>query len=437
MIPNEILVEILSYIVYDRRIYGYKEIDYPQLLALMHVSRRFRVLLLQHEIWHDIKFDFAQFVDIYGGSTTTTSISIATTHFCRHLFSDALLRATLEVKTDWYFSSLEVVFAVLAYLPSFTKSARSIILNFAEYEGAMDRLYDCKNITRLDLQLAWIGPTPDLTEISSRLKTFRLDILNLSLNDKYDGHLRDLQGLQEYSVRQQLTSGHLEGILPTRSARTLTRLTLIRCHFLPDVTLKAFMNLKHLKTQWQPVEDSLRNLIWNLPAYLYSLETTLEIERQRVDGTDGTFDIHRKVDNLFSCPCLKNLKELCLRMLYRNENKTDDFEEYYVAMCMEMVKVLVGELRVVEKVEFWGGLDLKKVHVLGRLPNLQTLKWIVSEDVHLEGEDGIQDLSIGVREILTKWGMEVDVTIEIRPWDFEYGELLDPEGLDDWLNDGI
>jgi hypothetical protein len=66
---------------------------------------------------------------------------------------------------------------------------------------------------------------------------------------------------------------------------------------------------------------------------------------------------------------------------------------------------------------------------------LKTLKWIVSKDEHVEGKDGIQGLSIGVSDVLKKWGMEVEVTVEIRPWDLEHGKLLDPNNLDEWLDD--
>jgi hypothetical protein len=47
-------------------------------------------------------------------------------------------------------------------------------------------------------------------------------------------------------------------------------------------------------------------------------------------------------------------------MLYGREGQKDDFAEYYVEMCMEIVQQLVGNLQLVEKVELWGGLDLKK-----------------------------------------------------------------------------
>jgi hypothetical protein len=69
------------------------------------------------------------------------------------------------------------------------------------------------------------------------------------------------------------------------------------------------------------------------------------------------------------------------------------------------------------------------------LPPLKTLKWVVSEDEHVKGKRGIQDLSLRGSELLKNLGMEVGVTIEIRPWDLAHGRLLSPENLDEWLDE--
>jgi hypothetical protein len=423
-IPNEILVQILSCIIYDHTIYGYKRNGSPQLLALLHVSRRFRIFLLQH-VWLDRHFDFSEFLDIDPWATSPSRTSILTTNFCNALFSDPLLRETLKRKTDWYFPSLEVVLAVLAYVPSFTQSAHTVILEFHDVDAALYRLGDCKGMTRLDVTVASYGSTLDLDWISIFVNVLKLKIFNFNLPEMYHGHLGNLEGLEEYSVAQEGPYNFdAPGVLPMASADTLTRMTLENCRFRPDVDFKAFTSLKHLTTKGHPDDCHLRNLIADLPADLYSLDTFVDIEELRVEIVYGIVEVYRKTYNLFDCSCLKNLKEIRLGMFFDGDEEKITFPGFYVAACMEVVEKMVGKLEWLEKVELWGGLDLERVHVLSRLRNLKTLKWVVCKDRYIEGMGQTRDLSIGVSEILKNMGLEVEVTVEITLWELKTGDLL-------------
>jgi hypothetical protein len=99
------------------------------------------------------------------------------------------------------------------------------------------------------------------------------------------------------------------------------------------------------------------------------------------------------------------------------------FQSFMLQLAWRPLRKWFGILEWLEKVELWGGLGLERVHVLSRLQNLKTLKWVVCKDRYIKGMDQTQDLSIGVSEILGKKGLEVEVTVEITPWELKTGDL--------------
>jgi hypothetical protein len=56
------------------------------------------------------------------------------------------------------------------------------------------------------------------------------------------------------------------------------------------------------------------------------------------------------------------------------------FESYYIDNCMKVVTKMVENMKFLEDVELWGGLDVRRVHVLGQLQNLKRLRWVIAED---------------------------------------------------------
>jgi hypothetical protein len=85
---------------------------------------------------------------------------------------------------------------------------------------------------------------------------------------------------------------------------------------------------------------------------------------------------------------------------------------------------MVEKLECLEKVEWWGGLSLERVHVLSRLRNLKTLKWVIPKDRYVKGKESTRELGVAVSEILRKRGLNVEVKVEIKPWRLKDGNLI-------------
>jgi F-box domain len=443
-VPNEVFNLILSFIPMKEK-FSAKNDDgsshkIHQILALMHVSRQFRYAMLQHKVWHDVEFEFEdlataadddytyfnQFypttVSAFDADVAHTNLPARIANLCNALFHDSYFRQCINKKTDWSFASLDVLFAVLAYLPSFTNSAQAVVLDLEGIDVAIPRLRDCKNLVRLEIR-ADSQPSLNLSSISRFLPS--LKILEIHLPIEWTGSLEELSGLEEFllNVPQggswECSEMDFPESLPLASANTLTRMNLRKCYFSGRVSLKMFESLKHLRTIESPVDDELADLINDLPVRLCSLASAVEIPcpRTRQELEEEGMEMEEQFQ-LLSCLCLAQLKTIELSMpCNRSVPDDESFVSYYVENCMKVVSKMVDKMPLLEEVELWGGLDMNGVHVLGRLQNLKKLRWIVSEDRYVKGM-GSGDLTSQVVEIFTPMGKKVDsVIIEIAPYD--------------------
>jgi hypothetical protein len=191
-VPNELLDIIISFIPLNKS-FSYKKDDATraihQIITLMHVSRQFRVAMIQHRVWHDIDFEFENLAafpipyknckhldQVFPTKSRETiyqpvsraNLPIRIRKLCESVFGDPFFREYIKTKTRWTFLSMEVIYIVLAYLPTFIESAHTVILNL---DGRMEicLLRKCKRLVRLnylaqhnDILDSVISETPSL-----------------------------------------------------------------------------------------------------------------------------------------------------------------------------------------------------------------------------------------------------------------------------------
>jgi hypothetical protein len=170
--------------------------------------------------------------------------------------------------------------------------------------------------------------------------------------------------------------------LPTESGETLTRMNL-RIRSLPrSASLSKFTSLKHLDVERWTADARLVQLMDGLPVALSSLKATVEIPcptyAQEVGMTEMGLS---KYWGLLDCLSLARLEKICLGIHCNSTGMYDEaFESYYIDNCMKVVTKMVENMKFLEDVELWGGLDVRRVHVLGQLQNLKRLRWVIAED---------------------------------------------------------
>jgi hypothetical protein len=417
-VPNEVLDLVIysiprlddSYVTYEkdgssRRIH--------QIIALMHVSRRFRFAVLTHKFWRDINFDFVKLVATISNDdyfdqlfpvkthrapvSLNTCLSLRITNLCNLLFCNRYFLDGIKNKTAWTFRSLEVLFTVVAYLPEFRQLAQRVILFLDGTDVAINRLHHCQNLAFLII-VALAQTSMDLDRIGRCATSLRG--LHLRLPAHWAGSLKDLQGLEELSLDARMAwrdtddavvSLDYHALLPVASANTLTRMHLQWVDFPEDVTFKDFSSLKQLSTEGWPVDSGLADHIHDLPARLSSLASVIEVP--------PTANVEY---NLVECACLADLTAIRLTIEQNGDTPT------YNDDCMELVAEVVNRMKLLEEVQLAGGFDLEKIRILGQLQNLRRLRWIVREDQYPKGV-GPQDITSQVLDLLAKMGKKMEL----------------------------
>jgi hypothetical protein len=435
-VPNEVLDLIVSSIPLDGHYVRYKNDGSSrkvhQIIALMHVSRQFRFVMLQHKVWRKSNFNFNELVatasdrdykQFYPTTTNSkvvpplTNIRARTTRFCNLLFSNPYFREGIKNKTDWTFGSLEVLFSVIAYLPIFTEFAHTVILNLEALEVATPLLFQCNALVHLNV-LARNQRNIVLDDIGRFLPS--LKILKITLPAHFTGSLKGLGELEEFSLNASLPWFEKyifdeRLVLPIASAKTLTRMHLLGVVFRADASLKMFTSLKHLSTEGDPTDADLANLIYDLPVGLRSLASSVDTA-EWMEGEPP----HERYE-LVDCPCLAHLKKICLSVDCEPGYEGEILSNY-IDDCMQLVTKMVDNMQLLEEVELYGGFDIERIHVLGQLPNLRRLEWIIRADLEwivpeeqYEKCMGDQDLTSRVIEIFTRMGKEMEsMTIKVE-----------------------
>jgi hypothetical protein len=435
--PNEVLDNIISYALEDEGEFEYVENGERRrvrsVVALMHVSRRFRHAALHNSIWRERDFCFSTFMSHPSYSSHVENEQVRMTRLCAVLLNDPQFLSFLDGISGWLFLCLESLIATLAYIPSFKHCARTVTLDFndAEMDVAISRLGHCRNITELRLHSSYASNL-DLSNIATYLPQVKTLLIELPIS--FIGSLETLRNVEEFSLRGGTTYDETEdhwptAFLPFASAKTLTRLSLdldVFEFWYDSPGLPAFINLKHLTTKGYAVCENIVESLIDSPANLESLESSVYIRRPKF-SPDSRIVPHPDLEpalSLFDCRCLRHLKTIRLSILHNSKSveKNDDFPPYYVDNCMKVVERMVKRICVLEEVVLLAGCDLDRaVYLLSELENLECLTWDIPSERYLQGMKEGQNPDDVFGKGFQGQGKEVDVTIDTsRNW-----EILD------------
>src|SRR5436190_22487573 len=129
-LPNEVIHKTFSHILNSGEFRvkfqdeNGNDHNLPQILVLRSVTRRFRAIGNEADMWHKQSFDLGEL--FHSHRDTDRKNEAREGEFFKALLSDKDLVHCLERKTAWQFSSLEGLFAVLRDVPSFQQNARAI-----------------------------------------------------------------------------------------------------------------------------------------------------------------------------------------------------------------------------------------------------------------------------------------------------------------------
>lgn len=408
-----------------------------QIIALMHVSRQFRFAILQHKVWHGIQFDFIRLATIFNDDeydqhfypTTTnlksfhrcTDLPARVLKLCNVLFCDPYFREGIKRKTEWGFASLDVLFAAIAYIPTFMGSAHRVRLALEGIDVAVPRLIECRNLVELEV----FGQRQCSLDLDHFRHLKSLKILKITLPEHCVGSLEDLEGLEEFYLDE--THANLirdpQSIFPMSSAETLTRMVLRSVYIDNETSLKMFKSLKHLSTQRWPFHIPLAHLIRDLPSSLCSLEAIVRPGDEIFEDTDS--EDEDECIALLDCLCLAHLKKIRLSivLMLRRDDEESWFE--YIDDCMDVVTNVVKKLKLLEEVEIVGGLDLERIHILGQLPNLRRLRWFPGADKFINGV-GSQDPTRQVVEVFERMDRKLEL-VDIKVGSKVRDMAVDPD----------
>ena len=204
-IPNEVLEHIVSLVPWYENVKFTeegKEHVLCQVVVLLQVSRRFRRATQHPPIWHEFLFEFEGLVPDAFIDDDDHPLPANAVHrvngLCHALFADSYFVSCLQSKCDWSFSTLESLLVVQLRVPSFSKSARTVLLSLKGTDVAIHRLSTCQNLTGLHIH-GGNDASLDLSSIARyapQLKALFIDCPRMVF-----GSLSEIKGLQELALQ--------------------------------------------------------------------------------------------------------------------------------------------------------------------------------------------------------------------------------------------
>jgi hypothetical protein len=200
-IPNETLAYIIYFIPMNEFVqyctdHG-SERTIHQIIALLHVSRRFRQTKLRwDDIWHGRKLTFSSLTvptqNFYGNLIRDRDVLL-----CQALLGDTEFLDCVKEKKDWMVESLEVLSTIIDYIPSFKQFADAVVLPFEEIRDAFQRLDSCEKVAFLGVLSG--GSFWDLSVVERYLPQLR--ILKVVLHYRsFEGSFERLKNLESLSL---------------------------------------------------------------------------------------------------------------------------------------------------------------------------------------------------------------------------------------------
>jgi hypothetical protein len=213
-----------------------------QILVLMSISRRFRMIALEAEFWTSKHFDFDS---LWRYTVDPSKAALAKTSRIKALVKNDEIASRLGQKTQWKFSSSYLLDCAILNIPDFVRNIREV--DFYMDQDSLGQLSLCSRITKLTLS----GKSVNLGQIHQSCP-FLAEFAFHRWRSTYSGTINDISSLRSLNVEGSWVSYEAfpANLVPLRSASTLTHLKLTNFEKIsPEARqlLSTFTNLTHLE----------------------------------------------------------------------------------------------------------------------------------------------------------------------------------------------
>src|SRR5271170_4724929 len=123
-VPNEVLHLILSFVIIQGVLDPHPNFECHQLFVLRWVSRRFRMITNQLEIWHADEFN-DEFAYIFNCGRSNC---LKEAQFLRILLNDPELGRSLSRRTCWEFENIDLFYTIITSIPEVNQKTTNVTL---------------------------------------------------------------------------------------------------------------------------------------------------------------------------------------------------------------------------------------------------------------------------------------------------------------------
>jgi F-box domain len=251
-LPNELLREIINFLP-GHHLFWLETLDGNikwaiQILVLMSVSRRFRMIALEAEFWTCRDFDFDSLFEWRRPLDPFEAARkwLVEMNRVKALTKNNRITSHLGRKTQWTFSASYLLDFAILEIPHFRETVREITLCMPEAVKSFGKLSLCPHTTKLALSEG-VGSV-DVGQIHLSCPFLEELVIGGSLTN-YSGTLHDLSNLRSLVIHTRQAPGELPlDLIPLHSTSTLSHLELDG-RISPEAkkALSTFPNLTHFE----------------------------------------------------------------------------------------------------------------------------------------------------------------------------------------------
>ena len=363
-LPNEILQEIFA--LFDPSCTDNPVGNVRTIFKIRTVCRRFRTITNEMRFWCDDNFPLVKIVPD-GSFHRETSRDRIQNLFFKTFLKDQGLVQCLGKRSTWHFQNLATLCTIMELVPTFNTHTTSIKL-FSKDDWLTDRLNiaithlaGCTGLASLEL----IG-LEDHLRVNLNLivdSCPSICTIRLVLVDDICGTLAGLSNVMQLEVYESFTT---VGILPTKSAKTLTRLSLIYCskfiaeELFSERHIDRFVHLKSLHVS--PLSKGVYGFLIRTNIRFTDFGTVV---RRRYSFSSS------EIGSLLQAQSLRNLQQLIVFF-----DRKEDWQGYFPPILDNIASKLV----LLQYLVLGMAMNPSWNTYFPRLKNLKDLAWYVPQD---------------------------------------------------------
>ena len=381
-LPNEILRSIISFIPKRFKFVYFEDEDRKghiihQILILLQVSRRLRIVVQESSFWHDEDFEFSELCFVGVQSFRSHFVGALT----RALLADKYFQSCLRLKTHWTFSNLGEILGFLESGVGLYSSVETIsFYGIPKIDVAIKRLDLLPHITFLSIVFdgSKFEREINLDLISANCPL--LKVLELFGLWNYRGSLKNLTSLRQLEIAVEHSYCFRDDLFPIHSTSTLNEIILSGLkageYFNPNPTvINCFSNLTHLVLR--PIVREFAMIIAHSSAITL---TSLSID---LPWDESSSHITELVKIVLNADAVRLLKKLELRHVTWKVNGTGMRRErirepkYTAQDYSEIIECITSRLPSLHYLKLILGLDISWGPLFTQLKNLKSFEWAV------------------------------------------------------------